>query len=223
MRTFILLFMSFLIVSSATGSGVIRINQLGYLPESVKVAVFISDEAEVFDAFQVFEALSGKLVFEGKPEPADAVIWGMKSAFRLNFTNLKQYGGYYLKAGTAISPSFGISADVYKGTADFVLNYMRQQRCGYNPFLNDSCHTHDGLIVDHPTRTGERIDVVGGWHDASDYLQYTTTTANAVTSYCLPINRIHRFMATGSMQTDGPVPMVFPMFSTKPAGAWNGC
>ena len=64
--------------------------------------------------------------------------------------------------------------------ADYVLKYMRQQRCGYNPFLADSCHTHDGFIVDHPTKTGKIIDVTGGWHDASDYLQYVTTSANAV-------------------------------------------
>jgi hypothetical protein len=69
---------------------------------------------------------------------------------------------------------------VYKGSADFILNYMRQQRCGFNPYLKDSCHTHDGIIVDHPTRTGQRLDVTGGWHDATDYLQYTTTSANAI-------------------------------------------
>ena len=56
---------------------------------------------------------------------------------------------------------------------------MRQQRCGYNPFLKDSCHLHDGIIVLDPTRTGKKVDVTGGWHDASDYLQYLTTSANA--------------------------------------------
>jgi len=49
---------------------------------------------------------------------------------------------------------------------------MRQQRCGYNPFLRDSCHTHDGYIIYHPTMDSSYIDVRGGWHDASDYLQY---------------------------------------------------
>jgi hypothetical protein len=145
----------------------------------VKVAVFISDQISEPASFQLIETLSGKMVFEGKKESADAAVWGQKSAFRLNFSSFSKSGGYYLKAGNAISPSFRIDTDVYKGTADFVLNYMRQQRCGFNPYLNDSCHLHDGIIVDHPTRTGEQIDVTGGWHDASDYLQYTTTSANA--------------------------------------------
>lgn len=164
----------------AFAKGNIRINQLGYLPQSVKVAVYLSDQKEELQTFQLFETLSGKLVFEGKTESADATIWGKQSAFRLNFSNFQNEGGYYLKLGSVISPSFRISNDVYKGTADFILNYMRQQRCGFNPYLKDSCHTHDGIIVDHPTKTGQHIDAIGGWHDASDYLQYTTTSANAI-------------------------------------------
>ena len=56
---------------------------------------------------------------------------------------------------------------------------MRQQRSGYNPFLRDSAHRRDGIIVDHPTRAGEFIPVSGGWGDAADYLQYVTTSATA--------------------------------------------
>ncbi|HCY43073.1 MAG TPA: cellulase [Prolixibacteraceae bacterium] len=179
MKTLFLIGMICLISLGISASGVIRINQLGYLPNSVKVAVFISDTDSEPASFQLIETLSGKMVFEGKTQAADATVWGQKSAFRLNFSEFSEAGGYYLKVGDAVSPSFRINADVYKGTADFVLNYMRQQRCGFNPYLNDSCHLHDGIIVDHPTRTGERIDVTGGWHDASDYLQYTTTSANA--------------------------------------------
>ena len=180
MRTLFLISVIFLISLKVSASSVIRINQVGYLPQSVKVAVFLSDQDEELATFQLFESLSGKLVFEGTPELADAGIWGKQKAYRLNFTAFHQMGGFILKAGNLVSPSFRISPDVYNGTADFILNYMRQQRCGFNPYLNDSCHTHDGIIVDHPTKTGQHIDVIGGWHDASDYLQYTTTSANAI-------------------------------------------
>jgi len=180
MKVYLLLVVACLSTFGSSASGVIRINQLGYLPHSVKVAVYLSDQKTEINSFQLVETLSGKVVFKGKAELADPMVWGQQSAYRLNFSSFQGNGGYCLKAGKVISPSFRISLDVYKGTADFILNYMRQQRCGYNPYLNDSCHTHDGIIVDHPTRTGQRIDVVGGWHDASDYLQYTTTSANAV-------------------------------------------
>lgn len=180
MKTALILVLLGLLHLSGRPAGVIRINQLGYLPPSVKVAVFFSDGETPPAQFQVYETLTGKLIFEGQTKEADASVWGMKSACRLDFSSLQRPGGYWIKAGNAVSPSFRIADDVYDGTADFVLRYMRQQRCGFNPFLNDSCHVHDGIIVDHPTRSGEQIDVTGGWHDASDYLQYTTTSANAV-------------------------------------------
>ena len=56
-------------------------------------------------------------------------------------------GAYYIQAEGIKSPVFRISKDVYDGTADFLLKYMRQQRCGYNPFLHDSCHTRDGYMI----------------------------------------------------------------------------
>lgn len=158
----------------------IRINQLGYLPNSVKVAVFISTMPQKSEEFRIHDAITDKEVFRGKAVSFSGEDWGMRSAFRLNFTDLQTPGGYYISANGTTSEPFRISSDVYEGAADYVLRYMRQQRCGYNPFLKDSCHTHDGFIVDHPSKTGQIIDVKGGWHDASDYLQYVTTSASAV-------------------------------------------
>lgn len=180
MKALYLLLISYLISFQVDAMEVIRINQMGYMPHSVKVAVYLSDKNTGAKTFQLFETPSGKQVFKGKTEVASAEIWGQKTALRLNFSSVKQSGGFYIKVGKCVSPSFHIGGDVYKGTADFILNYMRQQQCGFNPYLNDSCHTHDGIIVDHPTRRGQRIDVRGGWHDATDYLQYTTTSANAI-------------------------------------------
>ncbi|MDD4609995.1 MAG: glycoside hydrolase family 9 protein, partial [Bacteroidaceae bacterium] len=79
-------------------------------------------------------------------------------------------------------PSFRIGKNIYDGAADLPLHYMRQQRCGYNPFLKDSCHTHGARIVGSPngSRDGEYVPIYGGWHDASDCLQYVCTSANAV-------------------------------------------
>ncbi len=171
----------FLLLSLCSGgSSWIRINQMGYLPQSVKVAVFISDDSLKINGFQVVDVSSDQVVFYGHPVIYDGTKWGMRSAARLSFSQFSKVGRYYLKAGGSRSPEFPIGPDVYQGAADYTLNYMRQQRCGYNPYLKDSCHTHDGFIVDHPTKSGQIIDVKGGWHDASDYLQYVTTSANAV-------------------------------------------
>ena len=56
---------------------------------------------------------------------------------------------------------------------------MRQQRCGYNPYLNRSCHLSDGRSVYAPFADGTFVDAVGGWHDAGDQLKYLITASNA--------------------------------------------
>ena len=50
---------------------------------------------------------------------------------------------------------------------------------GTDHSIRSVCLDLDALIVDHPTRTGEFINVSGGWADAADYLQYVTTSATA--------------------------------------------
>ncbi len=158
----------------------IRINQLGYLPQSVKVAVLMSLDSIGVNDFDVVDAETGKSVSNIDMVTPMGRYGNMQSTYRLNFTKLEKPGRYYIQVGKIKSPEFPINTNVYDGTADFVLNYMRQQRCGYNPFLKDSCHQHDGYIEYHPTKSGQWIDVRGGWHDAGDYLQYTTTSANAI-------------------------------------------
>lgn len=161
----------------------IRVNQVGYLPNDKKVAVFISTEpvagsAAAANEFVVCNAVDNHIVYRGEAKVAsDAAKWGMKSAFRLDFSDLSNDGGYYIMFNGTKSEVFKIAPDVYDGLADYLLVYMRQQRCGYNPYNDAVCHEHDGYIVDHPTRSGEKIDVTGGWHDATDYLQYLTTSA----------------------------------------------
>ena len=104
----------------------------------------------------------------------------MQATCRLDFSDFHDEGAYRIVARGIESPVFPINNRVWDGTADFVLNYMRQQRCGFNPFQRDSCHVKDAYVRYHPDKEGQRIDVRGGWHDAADLLQYTTTSANAI-------------------------------------------
>ncbi|WP_300601205.1 glycoside hydrolase family 9 protein [Niabella sp.] len=163
------------------GQSWVRINQLGYTEKDVKVAVLVSKNVIACKRFSLVDAATNKVVFSGDQVQAFPAYAAFKSGFRLHFTAFQKPGIYYIKAGDAISPVFQVNNRVYDGTADFILNYMRQQRSKYNPFLNDSCHTEDGFIVYHkdPRKDSTRLDVAGGWHDASDYLQYLPTSANA--------------------------------------------
>lgn len=157
----------------------VRINQLGYLPGGMKIAVWGTKADQAPPQFQLKEATTHKVVFTGNASKPFGAYGPFTQTCRLDFSAFKGPGIYYLEAGTAVSPVFRIADNVYAGTADFLLRYMRQQRSGFNPFLKDSCHTHDGYTMYGPMPDSTHIDVVGGWHDASDYLQYVTTSANA--------------------------------------------
>lgn len=157
----------------------IRINQLGYPTRAVKVAVWCSKTKTPIDRFELVDAATNKPVFSGKAGKAYGAYGPFTETYRLNFSDFRTKGSYVLKAGNAVSPVFTIGDEVYKGSADFCLRYMRQQRSGFNPYLNDSCHTHDGYTLYGPMPDSTHIDATGGWHDASDYLQYSTTSANA--------------------------------------------
>ena len=172
-------------VQTFAGSWV-RINQIGYLPEATKVAVFMSNEAVQVNGFELVDAFAGEAVWRSDAVRPMGALGQMKTTCRLDFSALKTDGAYYIKVlssgGETRSEIFPINPKVYDGAADFVLNYMRQQRCGWNPFFKDSCHRKDGIIVGHPDpkKDSTFLDVTGGWHDASDCLQYTTTSANAI-------------------------------------------
>ena len=79
-RKLLWIFFSVFLFPSLTGQSWIRINQLGYLPESVKVAVFISAESVALKDFSIHDAVTDKIVLKGKAEKFDGQEWGMKSA-----------------------------------------------------------------------------------------------------------------------------------------------
>ncbi|MEO7263821.1 MAG: glycoside hydrolase family 9 protein [Ferruginibacter sp.] len=190
MRKIILLLMPvviFLVILSFKNAGSeehswIRINQLGYLPQGIKVAVYCSKDSRAIETWQLVDAKTKKIVSSGNPGKAFGAYGPFTQTYRLDFSAFTKPGKYYLQTAGIKSPEFTIGNDVYKGSADFVLRYMRQQRSGFNPFLKDSCHTRDGYTL-YGAKAGlpdsSYVDVAGGWHDASDYLQYSSTSANA--------------------------------------------
>jgi endoglucanase len=162
---------------AADSSAFVRINQLGYRPDAPKVAVVCALRPVALTEF-IVEDITGRRVLARKAE-RDGSLGPCVETWRLDFTNVRATGRYRIRAGAYTSPVIRIAADVYRGVADTLLGYMREQRSGYNPFFRDSVHQKDGIIVDHPTRGGDTVDVSGGWADAADYLQYVTTSATA--------------------------------------------
>ena len=164
---------------------VIRVNQLGYLPNAPKTAVacFVADSMQSAGTAPpltfVVQDTAGRIVQAARAAQAESEFGPCVHTYRLDFSSVRTPGRYRIVSGNVQSPVIRVDASAYAGAADTLLYYMRQQRSGYNPTLRDSVHKRDGIIVDHPTRTGEFINVSGGWADAADYLQYVTTSATA--------------------------------------------
>jgi len=163
---------------AADSTAFVRVNQLGYRPDAPKVAVLCALRPVRIASF-VIEDTNGVRMLGPRMAVRDGDFAGCVETYRLDFSALRRPGRYRVRAGEYASPVVHIAGDVYRGLADTLLGYMRQQRSGFNPFFRDSAHTKDGIIVDHPTRTGDTVRVSGGWADAADYLQYVTTSATA--------------------------------------------
>lgn len=187
----------------------IRVNQLGYLPDAPKVAVVCALAPREITTFRVIDDRQRTVLGPRAADPAGP-FGPCAATYRLDFGTLRQAGVYRIVAGEGVtSPAVRIAADVYRGAADSLLAYLREQRSGYNPVFHDSVHQRtDGVLVDHPTRSGEFIPVAGGWADASDYLQYGATTAHATTMLLLayrdhPEAFADRYQASGLPGSNG--------------------
>src|SRR4029078_6027644 len=86
----------------------IRINQLGYLPNGIKVAVWCSKDSVSIKKFQLVDALTKKTVFTDSTKKSFGAYGPCKQTYRLNFSSFKKSGRYYLQAGETKSPEFEI-------------------------------------------------------------------------------------------------------------------
>ena len=169
-------------VAAPDAAIVIRVNQVGYLPEAPKVAVACALDStganRIARSFVVRDE-RGRTVFGPRAVVATGAFGPCKRTWRLDFSPLRRTGRYRIAAFGVTSRELRIDPHAYDGGADTLLNYMREQRSGWNPVIGDSVHTHDGYVIDDTGRVIKFVNVSGGWADASDYLQYVTTSANA--------------------------------------------
>jgi endoglucanase len=164
----------------------LRASQLGYLPGDPKTAVVLST-GPLPDRFEVVNE-QGVVVAQGAPRMSAAQRWGRFTAHgEIEFSSVRTPGRYSIRLpGTTVETyPFRIAEDVFADAADAMLAFMRQQRCGYNPYLDAVCHRFDGRTADGPRPAGSFLPADGGWHDAGDTLKYLMTSSNATAQLLL--------------------------------------
>ena len=179
MKLLLFLFLNLLLVFAQAQSLHFRHNLLGYHPKDSKLAFVLSD-SQISSQVELREAGTDQVVFKAKPTPTSGELWGnFAYAYQIDFSAYTEAGTYFLKSGNHTSPEFTIRDSLFAPHLQELEAFMRQQRCGYNPYFDVVCHQGDGRLFYAPVSDSTYYDFSGGWHDAGDQLKYLITSSNA--------------------------------------------
>jgi endoglucanase len=182
----------------------VRVNQLGYLPDSPKYATWVTEGAEPVP-FDV-RARDGATVLRGwstpwpqRPEPTSG-----QSLHLIDLTALTTAGsGYRVVVGADRSHAFGIGADLYASLSRDALQlfYLLRSGCpideqrapGYGRPAGHAGvppNRGDSAVAGWTSPQAARLypgwlptgvfDVSGGWYDAGDYGKYVVSGSIAL-------------------------------------------
>lgn len=145
----------------------ILVNQLGYMTDSTKIAVFKGKEMP--DEFYVIDAESGTRVYTGSLEDKEYNQETLEYNSYGDFTGLKKPGSYYIEAPVlGRSYSFSIGDQVYDEIFTEACKQYYYNRCGITltteyagENAHNACHTAKAVLKED---TSVSLDVSGGWH-----------------------------------------------------------
>ncbi|MES2673186.1 MAG: glycoside hydrolase family 9 protein [Pseudomonadota bacterium] len=168
--------------SAVTTASGIRLNQLGFLPNSKKLAVVPATNAT---HFSVIDTATKKLVLTAAL--SDAAFWApAEEKVKLaDFSELNVSGDYQIRVeGFVDSYPFTIAADQYKALNDAVIKAFYYNRAGMaltpefaGKYARAAGHPDTNVQV-HPSAAsilrpeGTVISSPKGWYDAGDYNKY---------------------------------------------------
>jgi len=96
-HSLIAIILVFTTLNSFASESWIRINQLGYLPNSVKRAVFLSKSPETIKSFSIHDALTGEQIHRFNSVEDKGAFYAYKNTYVLDFSEFDFSGVYYLK------------------------------------------------------------------------------------------------------------------------------
>jgi len=155
----------------------IRINLQGYSVDMPKTARILSHKA-LKKPTLVLKTKSGTVVNAYRAKREKSSWHPFSDYYSVDFSSFLEKGDYYfeLKGSPAKSHLFEIGT--YPDWQEDVVDFIRTQRCGFNPHTKQFCHQLDGLSFFGTRADSTRIDATGGWHDAGDQLKYLITSSN---------------------------------------------
>lgn len=142
----------------------IRVNQVGYLENDVKVAVFFSKSDSVLNSFDLVDYNTNIVVFEGFKVYNVGETWGFDSSARLDFSEFKTPGKYYIRINDLKSVPFRIGDDIYSDASDYLqyvatsANAVYQMLFAYSKYPNSFGDFYDANGDDGPNGIPDILD-----------------------------------------------------------------
>jgi hypothetical protein len=149
--------------------GAISFSHSGYQTGSPKSAIASDLRAT---QFELVDARTARAVLSKKVTEVNSQIGRFQV---MDFSEVRDAGTYFVRAGGRSTRPFPIGDDVWKSSLWKAINFFYAERCGYAvPGVHDVCHR------DWTLKHGDKQLVVnGGWHDAGDLSQSLSNTAEA--------------------------------------------
>lgn len=179
--------------SSAAPQGIIKVNQVGFVPESKKLAVVPDVKAT---RFSVVQSGTGTEVFSAELSAAATWDASEESVKVADFSSLKTAGDYQLRVdGIDDSVTFSIASGTYQPLLAASIKAFYFNRSGIEllpehagKFARPLGHPDTKVLI-HPAAASEArpagtiISSPKGWYDAGDYNKYIVNSG--ISTYTL--------------------------------------
>ena len=179
--------------AALAGDGQIKLDQIGYLPGSAKVAVVPNGDGA---AFAIVKAGSDTVVMRGTLGAAAAYAPAAETVRLANFSDLAAPGRYQLRvAGLPDSAPFTVGADAYQALNAAAIKAYYLNRAGIalpekhaGIFARKAGHPDTHILIHESAASAARpagtvISSPKGWYDAGDYNKYIVNSG--ITTYTL--------------------------------------
>ncbi|XYH93912.1 glycoside hydrolase family 9 protein [Sorangium sp. So ce1128] len=189
-----------------SGSELIRVNQVGYLPIAAKVATVVA-AADKPHAWELVDA-AGTVVASGATHVVGDDATSGEHVHTIDFSDFATAGeGYKLRVGDVTSHPFDVGPNIYSQMKYDALAYFYHNRSGIEILAEYVGADHARAAGHLPDQApcGEDIgctytlDVTGGWYDAGDHGKYVVN--GGISAWTL-LNQYERLVALGSTVGD---------------------
>lgn len=171
----------------------VKVNQIGFYPESKKIAIVPSPAS---DSFEIINNKSGEVVFSGVLSAPKTWSSSGETLKVANFSEVKEEGEYYVKVeGCLNSYPFQIAKDVNYDLVKSAIKSFYFNRCSFElkeefagVYARKAGHPDTDVVVHNSAASvsrpaGTKISSPGGWYDAGDYGKYIVNSG--ISTYTL--------------------------------------